>query len=175
MALVLCRPYWYSSRFAVDGGELGHSRPKLTQDQDNRAHHYQLRWNHYHAITCQRLIHSLASSSSSCHRHACCISSAAAFLCIADIDICSARGHAQGLQCRTLLWPFLVSHVGHISHMSTRDACHAGDFWPPYFLYVGLSALSALVAAGFVAFWAPEAAGSGMPEIKVCAQRSPCM
>ena len=51
--------------------------------------------------------------------------------------------------------------------MRTQDACHAGDFWRPYFLYVGLSALYALFAAGIVAFWAPEAAGSGMPEIKV--------
>ena len=51
--------------------------------------------------------------------------------------------------------------------MRTRDAWHAGDFWRPYFLYVGLSALYALFAAGIVAFWAPEAAGSGMPEIKV--------
>ena len=53
--------------------------------------------------------------------------------------------------------------------MRPRNACHAGDFWRPYFLYVGLSALYALFAAGIVAFWAPEAAGSGMPEIKVSA------
>ena len=45
---------------------------------------------------------------------------------------------------------------------------HAEEFWRPYFFYVGLSALYALFAAGTVAFWAPEAAGSGMPEIKVC-------
>ena len=45
---------------------------------------------------------------------------------------------------------------------------HAEEFWRPYFFYVGLSALYALFAAGIVAFWAPEAAGSGMSEIKVC-------
>ena len=56
--------------------------------------------------------------------------------------------------------------------MRTRDAWHAGNFWRPYFLYVGLSALYALFAAGIVAFWAPEAAGSGMPDIKVSAQGS---
>ena len=54
--------------------------------------------------------------------------------------------------------------------MRIWDAWHAGDFWRPYFLYVGLSALYALFAAGIVAFWAPEAAGSGMPEIKVSAR-----
>ena len=42
MALVLCCVDRYNSRIAVNGGELGHSRPQLAQDQDHRAHRHQL-------------------------------------------------------------------------------------------------------------------------------------
>jgi H+/Cl- antiporter ClcA len=45
-------------------------------------------------------------------------------------------------------------------------AC-TGGFWRPYFLYVGVCAAYALCAGAVVAFLAPAAAGSGMPEMKV--------
>ena len=79
---------------------------------------------------------------------------------------------APALQAPSSGLPSFLPSYWQISLMSAPSPCHAGDFWRPYFLYVGLSALYALFAAGVVAFWAPEAAGSGMPEIKVSAQRS---
>lgn len=62
---------------------------------------------------------------------------------------------------------------GRCSEQAAAHSCDkaasagAGGFWAPYCVYVGMSAGYALLAAGIVTYWAPEASGSGMSQIKV--------
>lgn len=52
-------------------------------------------------------------------------------------------------------------------HILRGRAAATGGFWAPYFTFVGMAAGYALIAGVVVAYGAPKAAGSGMPEIKV--------